>query len=179
VLQRHVALLRGINVGRAKRVSMADLRAVVAGLGYQEVRTVLNSGNIVFTVPPKAPGEPAVRIQQAIASKLGLSTRVTVLSAMELGVALAGNPLGAIADNPSRFLVYVLSDPRDRSKLTPLTKQEWTPDAIGLGQRVAYLWYPEGIIKSRLAAAVDRLLGDAVTARNWNTMTKLHALAGE
>ena len=50
---------------------------------------------------------------------------------------------------------------------------------FGLGQRVAYLWYPEGILKSRLAAAVDRLLGDAVTARNWNTMTKLHALAGE
>jgi len=158
---------------------MEELRVLVSALGYQDVRTVLNSGNIVFTVPPKARGEPAVRIQQAIVGRLGLSTRVTVLTATELETAFVENPLGAIADNPSRYLVYVLSNPRDRSKLIPLTKGDWTPEALGLGQRVAYLWCPEGILKSRLAAAVDRLLGDAVTARNWNTLTRLHSLAGE
>jgi uncharacterized protein (DUF1697 family) len=157
---------------------MADLRVLMAALGYRDVRTVLNSGNILFTVPPKARGEPASRIQQAIASRLGLATRVTVLTATELEVALAQNPLSAIADNPSRLLLYVLNDARDRLKVIPLTRQQWTPDALGLGQRVAYLWCPEGILKSRLAAAIDQLLGDAVTARNWNTMTKLHALAG-
>jgi uncharacterized protein (DUF1697 family) len=174
--ERQVALLRGINVGRAKRVAMADLRVLVAALGYQDVRTLLNSGNIVFTVPSRLRGDPAARIEQAIASRLGVSARVTVLTAAEVAAAISDNPLGSIAENPSRLLVYVLYNPRDRSKLTLLAKQQWTPEAMALGRRVAYLWCPEGILQSRLAVAVDRALGDAVTARNWNTMTKLHAL---
>jgi len=173
---RHVALLRGINVGRAKRVAMADLRALVAALGYQDVRTLLNSGNIVFTVPGKLSGDPAARIEQAIAGRLGVSSRVTVLTAAEVAAAISDNPLGPIAENPSRLMVYVLTDPKDRSKLTPLAGQKWGREAFALGRRVAYLWCPEGVIQSKLAAAVDKAVGDAVTARNWNTMTKLHAL---
>ena len=177
---RHVALLRGINVGRAKRVAMADLRALVAALGYQDVRTLLNSGNVVFTVPGKLRGgDPAVRIEQGIASRLGVSARVTVLTAAEVAAVIGDNPLGSIAENPSRLMVNVLADPRDRSKLAPLARQQWTPEAMALGRRVAYLWCPEGIIQSRLAGAVERALGDAVTARNWNTMTKLHSLTRE
>ena len=175
-MTRHVALLRGINVGRAKRVAMADLRALVTALGYQDVRTLLNSGNVVFTVPGKMRGDPAARIEQAIAGRLGLSSRVTVLTAAEVAAVISDNPLGPMVENPSRLLVYVLRDPKDRSKLTPLTRQEWTPEALALGRRVAYLWFPEGILESKLAVAIDRALGDAVTARNWNTMTKLHAL---
>jgi uncharacterized protein (DUF1697 family) len=67
----HVALLRGINVGKAKRVGMADLRALVEGLGYRDVRTLLNSGNVVFAVPKSARGEPAARIETAIARSSG------------------------------------------------------------------------------------------------------------
>lgn len=178
-MTRHVALLRGINVGRAKRVAMADLRDLVAALGYRDVRTLLNSGNVVFTVPSKLRGDPATRIEQAIAGRLGVSARVTVLTAAEVAAAISDNPLGSIAENPSRLLVYVLTDPRDRSKLMPLAKQVWTPEAMALGRRVAYLWCPEGILQSKLAVAIDRALGDAVTARNWNTLTKLHALTRE
>ena len=174
-MTRHVALLRGINVGRAKRVAMADLRALVAALGYQDVRTLLNSGNVVFTVPGTLRGDPAARIEQAIAGRLGISSRVTVLTSAEVAAVISDNPLGSIAENPSRLLVYVLTDPKDRSKLTPLAGQKWGSDAFALGGRVAYLWCPEGILESKLAVAIDRALGDAVTARNWNTMTKLHA----
>jgi uncharacterized protein (DUF1697 family) len=104
---------------------------------------------------------------------------VTVLTAAELAAAMADNPLYEITDNPSRLLVFVLADPSDRSKLQPLTEQEWAPEAIAIGRRVAYLWCPAGIVESPLAAAVGRKLGDAVTARNWATMTKLHALVGQ
>jgi uncharacterized protein (DUF1697 family) len=176
---RHVALIRGINVGRAKRVAMADLRVLVADLGYRDVRTLLNGGNIVFTVPPKSPDDAAIRIEHALASRLGVSARVTVLTAAELAAAMADNPLCEITDNPSRLLVFVLADPSDRSKLQPLTEQEWAPEAIAIGRRVAYLWCPAGIVESPLAAAVGRKLGDAVTARNWATMTKLHTLVGQ
>ena len=172
---RYVALLRGINVGRAKRVSMADLRALFADLGYGDVHTLLNSGNVVFSGPGAAPGA-AARIEAALAQRLGVSARVTVLTAAELATIVAGNALLEVAGDHSRLLVAVLADPADRARLEPLTEQDWAPEALALGVRVAYMWCPDGVIASRLSAAVGRLLGDAVTARNWATMTKLHAI---
>jgi uncharacterized protein (DUF1697 family) len=173
----HLALLRGINVGKAKRVAMADLRALVADLVYLEVRTSLNSGNVIFTVPRAARGDPAGRIERAIVSRLGVSTRVTVLTAAELAAIVRDNPLLGVAKHPSRLLVSVLANPADRARLKPLVRQAWVPEAVALGTRVCYLWCPSGILESRLAEAVNRVLGDATTARNWATILKLHELA--
>jgi uncharacterized protein (DUF1697 family) len=174
----HVALLRGINVGRAKRVAMADLRALIEALGYRDVRTLLNSGNVVFTAAGAAPRDAAARIQEALAARLGVSSRVTVLTAAELAAAVTANPLLEVADNPSRLLVAVLANVADRRRLAPLAKQSWDPEVLALGARVAYLWCPAGLLASQLAEAVGRVLGDSVTTRNWATMTKLHALTG-
>lgn len=173
---RQVAFVRGINVGRAKRVAMADLRRLIEELGFTDVRTVLNSGNLVFTAPRVAPAAAAARIEKALAAQLGLSARVTALTAAELGKALAENPLLGMAANPSRLLVAVLSDPADRGRLKPLLRQDWAPEALAVGARVAYVWCPEGQLDSRVFASVSRELGDAVTSRNWATMTKLYAL---
>lgn len=174
---RKVALLRGVNVGRAKRVAMADLRALVEALGYGEVRTVLGSGNVVFTAPGAA-AESARRIEAALASKLGLVSRVTVLTAADLAAVVAENPLRQGAESPSRLLVAILSRPADRARLDPLMGRDWTPDALALGARVAYLWCPLGILVSPLAQAVGRALGEWATTRNWATVLKLNALAG-
>jgi uncharacterized protein (DUF1697 family) len=179
VAGRQVALIRGINVGRAKRVAMADLRALVEGLGYGDVRTLLNSGNIVFTAPRTKSGHAAACIEKALAEGLGVSARVTVLTAAELAAAVTENPLLDVADDPSRLLAAVLGNPADRTKLGPLLKQDWSPEALAVGTRVAYLWCAEGILASRLAEAVGRVLGDAVTSRNWATVLKLHALTGD
>ena len=173
---RQVALIRGINVGRAKRVAMADLRALVTELGYRDVSTLLNSGNVIFTVPRGARGDPAARIERAMSSRLGVTARVLVLTAAEVAAIIAGNPLGKVAADPSRLMVTVLANPADRARLLPLTRQDWTPEALGLGSRVAYLWCATGILKSPVAEAVGRVLGDGATARNWTTMTKLHGL---
>jgi uncharacterized protein (DUF1697 family) len=173
----HVALIRGINVGKAKRVAMADLRALVADLGYGNVRTLLNSGNVVFDVPSKIRGEAAVRISEAMTKRLGVSARVIVLSAVEVAAAVDANPLGKIADNPSRLFVAVLARPEDRRLLAPLAKQDWNPDALAIGRRVAYIWCANGLLESRLFEAASRALGDAVTVRNWATFSKLHAVA--
>jgi uncharacterized protein (DUF1697 family) len=175
----HVALLRGINVGRAKRIAMADLRALVEDLGYRDVRTLLNSGNVVFTTPRGVRGAADARIEKAMAARLGVSARVTVLTVAELAAVVARNPLGTLARNPSLMLVAVLRTPSDRSRLAPLAKQDWAPEALALGPRVAYLWCPGGSLKGRLWPGVERVLGDAVTTRNWATMTKLHALAAD
>jgi uncharacterized protein (DUF1697 family) len=174
---RHVALIRGINVGKAKRVAMADLRALVEELGYGDVRTLLNSGNVVFTVPPKSKGDAAARLEQALAARVGFSARFTVLSAAELDTVVAENPLGEVADDPSRFLVAFLKDPANLARLEPLAKQDWGADVLALGTRAAYLWCGGGILASKLPEAVGRALGDGVTTRNWATVTKLQALA--
>ena len=171
-----VALLRGINVGTAKRVAMADLRALVEDLGYGGVRTVLNSGNVVFSAPGTSAADAAAGIQAAVAQRLGVSCRVVALTAAELAAVVAGNPLAAVADNPSRLFVAVLADPADRALLEPLAGQDWAPEVLAVGARAAYLWCPAGMAASRLADAVGRALGDGVTTRNWATVAKLHAL---
>jgi uncharacterized protein (DUF1697 family) len=173
----YVALIRGINVGRAKRIAMADLRTLVENLGYGDVRTLLNSGNIVFTSARAAPGNAAARIEKAVAERLGVSARVTVLTAAEVAAAVDVNPLLKIADNPSRLLVAVLNNAADRSKLQPLLKLDWAPEALALGDRVAYVWCADGILASRLFESVARAVGAAVTSRNWATVLKLHAMA--
>jgi len=172
-----IALIRGINVGRAKRVAMADLRKLLEDLGYRNVRTLLNSGNAVFEVPGTVRGDPASRVEAGLAKTIGVPARVTVLTSEELKAAVSKNPLEDLCDNPSRMSLAVLNDPKDRSRLTPLAKHDWTPEALALGARVAYLWCPGGVLKSRLGAELNRALGDAVTTRNWATLTKLHELA--
>src|SRR5208282_2604106 len=98
---------------------MADLRALVEDLGYGDVRTLLNSGNVVFSAPRAGAGA-AARIEKALAAKLGVSARVTVITAAELAAAISNNPLLKIAHDPSRLLVAVLRDAADRPKLEPL-----------------------------------------------------------
>jgi uncharacterized protein (DUF1697 family) len=173
-----IALIRGINVGKAKRVAMAELRALAESLGCTDVRTLLNSGNVVFTAPAGVSADEAgTRISEGMAQKLGVPARVMVITARELGEIVAGNPLPQAEAEPSRFLVAVLASIADRVKLEPLTKEEWAPDALALGTRVAYLWCAGGILESRLVDAVGRATRDGATTRNWATITRLNALA--
>lgn len=176
-VDRQVALLRGINVGRAKRVAMADLRALLTDLGYSDVVTVLNSGNVVFSAPHSTTSDSASRIESALATTLGVTSRVTVLAAAELATIVAENTLPQGADDPSRLLVVVLTNPVDRHMLEPLLGQDWSPEALAVGTRAAYIWCADGILASRVAATVGQLLGDAATTRNWATISKLHTLA--
>lgn len=172
----HVAFLRGINVGRAKRVAMADLRAVAEDLGYTDIKTVLNSGNLVFSAPGVSTDAAAAAIEAAVLSRTGVSSRVTVVEAAELADVVAENPLSAVADDPSRLLVGVLPGLADAAKLEPLLDRDWAPGAIAVRGRAAYFWCPEGVLKSPALDAATRVLGDAITTRNWSTITKLHAL---
>ena len=171
-----VALLRGINVGSAKRIAMADLRKLVEGLGYGDVRTLLNSGNVVFTVPTRSPGDAAKRIQDAIAAKLRVTTQVTVLTRDDVAGCVGKHPLAKVAVDPSRLLVMVPHDPMAMARLKPLLEERWAPEALALGPRVAWLWCAEGIVDSALWAAANRSLENAATSRNLATMKKLLAM---
>jgi uncharacterized protein (DUF1697 family) len=173
--ERCVALLRGVNVGTAKRIAMAELRTLFEDLGYQDVCTILNSGNIVFTVPAGATGDHAARMEKAIAGRLGVRARVIVLTREEVAAALSDNPLTSVADDPSRLLVLAFADPIHTARLAPLQNERWLPEAFAVGTRVAYLWCARGIGVSRLWTMVNRAIEDTATARNVTTMTRILA----
>ena len=175
-MSTHVALLRGINVGKAKRVAMADLRDIVAGLGYGDVKTLLNSGNVVFSAPGVKAIEAAQRIEMGLVTRLRIESRVTVLTAKEMRAVIDDNPFAAIATEPSRFLVAVPSTKSDLEKLRPHLAKNWSPECFALGSRVAYMWCPGGVLESGVNDVVSRTLRDAVTVRNWATVSKLQAL---
>lgn len=175
----YIALLRGINVGRAKRVAMADLRQLVDGLGYSNVRSVLNSGNLIFSADGIDPGTAAAAIEEQLVLKLGVAARVLVLSRDELAAVLAENTLLPLASDHARLLVFMLADAAARSAASALCEREWGAEALAVGQRAAYVWCPEGMLDSAAAAALGKQLGDHTTSRNWNTLCKLYALCSE
>jgi len=176
VIDRRAALLRGINVGTANRIAMADVRRVFERLGHLDVGTVLNSGNVAFTVGKQTGNGEGTRIESAIAEQCGVTTRAIVLKRKELVAIVEGNPLTSVADDPSRLLLVAFQDPGTVAKVRPLLKERWTPEALALGKQAAYLWCAGGVRDSRVWAAVGRAVGDAGTARNIATMTKLLAL---
>jgi uncharacterized protein (DUF1697 family) len=174
-----IALLRGINVGRAKRIAMADLRTLVEELGFSDVRTVLNSGNVVFGGLGHEAASAAADIEAALVQRLGVASRVTVLSAAELAEVIKGNPMVALSTDHARLVVFILADAGQRPLLEPLLQQDWAPGALAVGTRAAYIWCPDGVLDSAAATAVAKVLGDATTSRNWNTLCKLQALCGD
>jgi len=156
---------------------MADLRQLLAGLGYTEVATLLQSGNAVFTSPGAEPAELAGAIEQAISAELGLSVRCLVRTRDELHAVIAGNPLGDVATNGSRMMALFLSDAPEKKLLAAHDPTTLAPGEIRLGDRVIYQWCPDGVLAAPAASAfVEKHLKVAVTARNWNTVTKLGAL---
>ncbi len=173
----HVALLRGINVGKAKRVAMAELRSLMEGLGYGRARTLLNSGNAVFEAAGVSSGEAAARLERAVEERLGVSSRVVVITSEQLAEIVASNPLVERATDPARFMVGFVLDPVDLGRLDAVAREEWAPAALAVGPLAAYLWLPQGLIDSPLAQAVGRALKERVTMRNWTTTLKLLELA--
>jgi uncharacterized protein (DUF1697 family) len=172
-----IALLRGINVGRAKRIAMAELRELIEELGFSDVRTLLNSGNVVFQAARPDVAEVAAAIEAAIETRFGFAVPVVVLTALELNAIVAENALHQAASDPSKFLVAFVANDATLAKVKPLLAQSWAPDALSIGSRAAYLWCANGVIESKLVQAFSRATGEAATTRNWATVLKLQAAA--
>ena len=178
-LTQYIALLRGINVGRAKRVAMADLRTLIEDLGFSDVRTLLNTGNAVFRSARPNTARVASAIEAAIQSKFGFSVAVVVVTARELNTIVTENPLPQAAGDPSRLLVAFVTKGADLGKAKPLLAESWAPESLAIGSKAAYLWCAHGIIESKLVPAFSRVTANAATTRNWATVLKLQAAAGK
>jgi len=173
----YAALLRGVNVGGKGKLAMEDLRKLLSALGYAEPRTLLQSGNAVFTSRSAKPEEIARRIERALQEELGMAIRCLVRSAAELRAVIEGNPLQRVATDGSRMLALFLSAAPDAKLLSANDPTQLEPEHIRLGDRVIYQWVPEGFLKApNVSAFVEKKWKLTVTARNWNTVTKLHAM---
>jgi uncharacterized protein (DUF1697 family) len=176
-MARHVALLRGINVGGHRRISMPDLRDVLAAAGYEGVVTLLQSGNVVLDAkgPAKALG-PA--LEALIEKELGVDPLVVVRTHRELGAVIEANPFPDAVAHPKLFQVSVLSARPKPAVAREIEGADWGPDAVAFRGREIYADYPEGMNNSKLGRALtDKRLGVTATARNWNTVVMLHELS--
>jgi uncharacterized protein (DUF1697 family) len=172
-----IALLRGINLGANRRIAMGELRALLTDLGYGDVRTLLQSGNIVLSTR-LGPEKLARTLERQIADGLGVDPAVVVRSRDELAAVIERNPLGDVADDPKRHTVYFLSGKPDAAAVRALEEADVAPEAFAADGRELYTWHPKGIQKSPLVKLIAKApLGVTTTARNWNTVTKLLELA--
>jgi uncharacterized protein (DUF1697 family) len=173
---QHVLLLRGVNLGPRNRVSMPELRAALEHAGFEQVRTYLQSGNVVLR-GDAAPERLAAACREQIAQNFGLELEVIARSQKQLAQVVERNPLADVADDPKRYQVSFLAGELDEQtvgELAALASGEERFVALGCE---LYAWHPRGVARSRLwPALASPRLGVPATARNWSTVTRLHEM---
>ena len=180
-MQQLVVLLRGINLGSARRVAMADLRAMLDDLGYEDVRTVLQSGNAVLRTGKK-PDSVARAVEKRIAKDFGLEVDAMVRTGEEIADVVSADPLAGVATDGAKSVVIFLSGEPDPAAVKSLAAEDFAPEEFRVRGRELYGWCPGGLQKSPVVKALTERLtppSGSATARNWNTVLKLHALLDE
>jgi uncharacterized protein (DUF1697 family) len=175
----YIGLLRGINVGGANLVAMSDLREMIAGLGFSEVKTLLQSGNVVFRGAAKAPAKVEAQLEAALQKRLGRTIDFHVRTAAEWRAIVEANPFPAEArKDPAHLLVSCFKAPVVAANVKALEEAIPGREVLRADGRHLYMFFPDGIGNSKAAALIDKTLQARGTARNWNTALKLAALAG-
>ena len=173
----HVALLRGINLGAVRKVPMAQLRERLGEAGYEDVATLLQSGNVVLSSSLK-PDALAAALEEQLEAWFGFAVPVVVRSLAQLAKAVERDPLGDVATDPKKYVVTFLGGKPDAAFVKELRDGDHGAERFAAHGRELYTWHPDGIHKSKLARfAGSERLGVTATARNWATVTKLLELA--
>jgi uncharacterized protein (DUF1697 family) len=174
-----IVLLRGINLGAKRRVAMPALRELLTDAGFGDVRTYVQSGNVVLSTR-HAPARVGRDCEQLISAAFGFDVEVVVRTRDELAQVVARNPLGEVAVEPKRYQVSFLSSELDGEQVDRLLALAVEPErfaAIGLE---LYAWHPEGVARSKLwNKLAGQGLGVVATARNWTTVSTLLAMADQ
>jgi uncharacterized protein (DUF1697 family) len=179
-MTRQIALLRGINLGPRRRVSMPELRELLVGAGFDDVRTYVQSGNVVLSSDLAAEAV-AERCEREIASRFGFAVDVVVRTGDELAEVVRRDPLGEVANDPKCYQVTFLATELPARAVDKLEAIDAEPEQFVLAGRELYSWHPDGVGRSKLWArlAKDGWLGVTATARNWTTVTTLLTMAEE
>lgn len=180
-MPNYIALLRGINVGGHNKVAMADLRELVASLGFAGATTWLQSGNLIFNGGRKTSTVLETLLERETAKRLGVTVDYVIRNTAELAKVVAANPFPKEAESdPSHHVVVFLKTAVAAKEVKELQDSIQGQEVVrGEGKHV-YIIYPAGIGTSKVTGTlIERKLGTRGTARNWNTVLKLLALAGE
>ncbi|HEX5044358.1 MAG TPA: DUF1697 domain-containing protein [Candidatus Polarisedimenticolaceae bacterium] len=175
---RYAALLRAVNVAGHQKVSMAALRTCCEDAGLTDVRTLLQSGNVVFESAGKRPDALESLLEKAVAKEFGFTTEFFVRSGKDLERIQAENPFPKMArDDPRRLLVLFLKDGVTAARVADLQKAIRDREQVRGKGREIYIAYPDGVGRSRLTMPlIEKKLGTRGTGRNWNTVGKLRTL---
>jgi uncharacterized protein (DUF1697 family) len=173
-----VALLRGVNVGGKTTLPMAELRKIVEECGYADVRTYIQSGNVVLRAVGESPSDVSDRLRTALADTTGREIDVTVRTREQLTAAVDTNPYLDRTEEPTHLHV-VFAEASLEGSLDGLDLDGYAPEEATASGRELYLFLPNGMGRSKLAGDLARLDGARGTARNWRTVTKLLAIADE
>ena len=172
-----IALLRGVG-GGIRPLPMRDLSVALEGIGLKNVRTYIQSGNVLFT-SAKSAARLADEIERCIEKKFGFHSKTFVLSVGELRRAAAGNPFPQADQEPKTLHLFFLSKPAKAAQLDAMNELKAKSEQFVLTNKVLYFYAPLGIGQSKLAVKAARLLGVETTARNWRTVGKLVEMAKE
>ena len=175
--ETYIALLRGINVG-GKVLKMADLMEAVAGLGFGDVRTYLQSGNMVFKAARASNAELAGRIASRILSHKAMDVKIMVRSIHEWDRVISGNPYAQAEEKPKTVHAFILDDQPGEDRIAILRAKDAGSEEWTIAGDALYLHTPDGFGKSVLGNLIERTLKVPMTARNWNTVKALKELAG-
>jgi uncharacterized protein (DUF1697 family) len=176
-MKTYIALFRGINIGGHHLLPMKDLVPLLQDLGLENIRTYIQSGNVVFQNTAQDASRLAGKIRTAIRKARGFEPQVLLLEPKDLIRAIAANPFPEAASNPgSLHVLFLLSTPASPD-LEKLEQVKGKSEQFKLKGGLFYLYAPDGVGRSRLAANVERLLGVPVTGRNWKTVQGLLTLA--
>ncbi|MFF6994465.1 DUF1697 domain-containing protein [Streptomyces sp. NPDC008313] len=173
---RYAALLRGINVGGAKKVPMAELRALMQDLGYDGVSTYLQSGNAVFGSAHGDEDSLAAELGRTLEKHFGFAVGVLVRDHAYLKAVRDACPFPAAELEAKQLHATYFSGPVGEERFAGVDRAAFLPEEFRLGDRVLYLYAPQGLGVSKLAPVLSRpalLKGTVATSRNWNTVTKL------
>jgi len=177
----HLALLRAVNVGGTGKVTMEALRGMLESLGFSQVRSLLQTGNLVFSGAGGSDVELEKQLEAACAKKLGLTTQVLVRSSDEWRAIVEGNPFPNEAkSDPGHLIVMPLRDAPTTSAVEALRAAIVGREQIAVSGRTLYATYPDGSGRSKLTLGlIERKLGTRATGRNWNTVLKLAKMIDE
>jgi len=177
-MHQYIALFRGINVGRNSKLPMADLVEILDGLGAQEVKTYIQSGNAVFHFEETDMDELAQKISLEVEKKCGFAPKVLILSPEDIDRAMDENPFPVPeGDGNTLHLGFLTAEPENVA-IEKLASLKTESEHYCLTPKVFYLYAPDGVGKSRLAAGAEKIIGVDMTDRNWNTVCKIREMVG-
>ncbi|WP_438862374.1 DUF1697 domain-containing protein [Neptunicella sp.] len=176
-MNRYIALFRGINVGGNHILPMKDLVAMMSAKGYANIQTYIQSGNMVFEAQQSDRQAIAKDIGQGIFDTKGFQPRVLILDAEQWQQAIDLNPFPTEEGKSLHF--FFLESPATQPDIAKLDAVKTTTEQYQLTAHTFYLYAPDGIGRSKLAALIGKALGVSVTARNWNTVNKLSGMLND